>query len=105
MGTKLRAFYERDKGRDLFDLWFALQQPNFNAKKAVEAFLAYTRNEKKNITRAMFEMNFAEKQASGSFSQDISPLLAPGIDWNFAKAAKEVYEKLIALLPGEKWKG
>jgi predicted nucleotidyltransferase component of viral defense system len=105
MGTKLRAFYERDKGRDLFDLWFALQQPNFDAQKAVAAFLEYIKNEKKNITRAMFEMNFAEKQASGSFSQDISPLLAPGFNWDFEKAAKEVYEKFIPLLPGEKWKG
>lgn len=105
IGTKLRAFYERDKGRDLFDLWFALQQPNFNVKKSVDAFVAYVKNENKNITRAMFEMNFFEKQASGSFSQDISPLLAPDVIWDFEKAAKEVYEKFIPLLPGEKWKG
>jgi len=31
LGTKIRAFYQRDKGRDLFDLWFALQQENFDA--------------------------------------------------------------------------
>lgn len=105
IGTKLRAFYERDKGRDLFDLWFALQHPNFDPQKAVTAFLEYIRNENKNITRAMFEMNFAEKEASGSFSQDISPLLAPGINWDFEKAASDVYEKFIPLLPGEKWKG
>jgi predicted nucleotidyltransferase component of viral defense system len=104
IGTKLRAFYERDKGRDLFDLWFALQQPNFDAKKAVNAFLHYTKNENKKITRAMFEMNFLQKQASGSFSQDISPLLAPNIEWDFKKAAVEVYEKFITLLPGNKWK-
>ncbi len=104
MGTKLRAFYERDKGRDLFDLWFALQQSDFNPRRAVAAFLHYIRKEKKNITRAMFEMNFAEKQEAGSFAQDISPLLAPGINWNFENAAIEVYEKFIPLLPGEKWK-
>jgi predicted nucleotidyltransferase component of viral defense system len=101
MGTKLRAFYERDKGRDLFDLWFALQQPNFNPDKAVKAFLHYIKEEKKNITRAMFEMNFVEKQEAGSFAQDISPLLAPDINWDFEKAAIEIYEKFIPLLPGE----
>lgn len=105
IGTKLRAFYERDKGRDLFDLWFALQQPDFNPRRAVAAFLHYIREEKKNITRAMFEMNFAEKQEAGSFAQDISPLLAPNIEWDFEKAAIEVYEKFIPLIPGEKWKG
>jgi len=105
IGTKIRAFYERDKGRDLFDLWFALQQPNFNPEKAVEAFLYYIKEEKKNISRAMFEMNFVEKQTSGSFSQDISPLLAPGIGWDFEEAAIDIYDKFISLIPGEKWKG
>jgi predicted nucleotidyltransferase component of viral defense system len=105
IGTKLRAFYERDKGRDLFDLWFALQQRDFHPRRAVNAFTHYIKNEGKNITRAMFEMNFAEKQESGSFEQDISPLLAPDIQWDFEKAAIEVYEKFIPLLPGEKWKG
>ena len=105
LGTKIRAFYQRDKGRDLFDLWFALQQKHFNPKKAVQAFLQYMEYENKNITRALFEMNFAEKLDSGSFNQDISPLLAPNIQWDFAKAAKEIFEKIIPLLPGNRWKG
>ncbi|TAK73998.1 MAG: nucleotidyl transferase AbiEii/AbiGii toxin family protein [Gammaproteobacteria bacterium] len=104
LGTKIRAFYQRDKGRDLFDLWFALQQENFDAKKAVAAFIEYTKKENKNITRAMFEMNFAEKLNAGSFSQDISPLLAPNVQWNFEKAAVEVFEKIIPLIPGKQWK-
>ncbi|HEX4045502.1 MAG TPA: nucleotidyl transferase AbiEii/AbiGii toxin family protein [Gammaproteobacteria bacterium] len=104
LGTKIRAFYQRDKGRDLFDLWFALQQEHFDAKKAVTAFIEYTKKENKNITRAMFEMNFSEKLNAGSFSQDISPLLAPGIKWDFEKATVEVFEKIIPLLPGKKWK-
>lgn len=105
IGTKLRAFYERDKGRDLFDLWFALQRSDFDPENAVKAFRSYTKEEGKNITRAMFEMNFAEKKVSGSFSQDISPLLAPNLNWNYEKAAIDVYERFIPLLPGDKWKG
>ncbi len=104
LGTKIRAFYQRDKGRDLFDLWFALQQEIFGPKKAVTAFIEYTKKENKNITRAMFEMNFAEKLNAGSFSQDISPLLAPDVKWDFEKAAIEVFEKIIPLIPGKKWK-
>lgn len=105
IGTKLRAFYERDKGRDLFDLWFALQQPGLDPQKAVSAFQHYIKEEGKNITRAMFEMNFVEKNNSGSFAEDISPLLAPNIIWDFEKAAIEVYDRFIELMPGEKWKG
>lgn len=104
LGTKIRAFYQRDKGRDLFDLWFALQQENFDPKKAVTAFVQYIKAENKNITRAKFEMNFAEKLNAGSFSQDISPLLAPNIQWDFEKAAVDVFEKIIPLIPGKKWK-
>lgn len=52
----------------------------------------------------MFEMNFAEKLNSGSFSQDISPLLAPNIKWDFEKAAIDVFEKIIHLIPGKPWK-
>lgn len=104
LGTKIRAFYQRDKGRDLFDLWFALQQEQFNPKKAVFAFIEYIRRENKNITRAMFEMNFAEKLNSGSFSQDISPLLAPHIQWDFERAAIDIFEKIIHLVPGKQWK-
>ncbi|EDP46940.1 nucleotidyl transferase AbiEii/AbiGii toxin family protein [Rickettsiella grylli] len=104
IGTKLRAFYQRDKGRDLFDLWFALQQENFDVKKAISAFIEYTKKEDKNITRALFEKNFIQKLNTGSFGQDISPLLSPEIKWDFEKATIEVFEKVISLLPGKRWK-
>lgn len=68
------------------------------------AFIEYVKKENKNINRAMFEMNFAEKLNSGSFSQDISPLLAPNIQWDFEKAAIDVFEKIIHLIPGKPWK-
>ena len=77
--TKLSDFYERDKDRDLFDLGFALQLAVFNPHRVVTVFTHYIKNEGKNIAKAMFEMNFAEKQKSGLFEQDISPLLAPDI--------------------------
>ena len=34
----------------------------------------------------------------GSFTQDIGPLLAPDIKWDYEKAAIDVYEKFIPLL-------
>lgn len=105
LGTKLRAFYQRDKGRDLFDLWFALQQENFDPRNAVSAFLAYMKHEKKHVTRAMFEINFLDKLNAGSFNKDISALLAPSIQWDFEQAAIEIFEKIIPLLPGKKWRG
>ena len=35
LGTKLRALYQRKKGRDLFDLYIALKQKDVDVDKAV----------------------------------------------------------------------
>jgi len=99
IGTKLRALYQRRKGRDLFDIWFALQQDHFNPNNAVQAFQRYMEFENKKIGRGVFEKNLADKVESGYFTQDINPLLAPDIHWNALKAAEEVYSKIISLLP------
>ena len=105
MATKIRALYQRKKGRDLFDLWVALQQETYQAKLSVDGFLAYMKNDGKHITRAMFEQNLAEKLTSPLFCEDITPLLKPKLDWNLELAAEGVKENIITLLPGEPWQG
>jgi len=105
IGTKLRALYQRKKGRDLFDLWQVLQYESFDPQKAVTAFQYYMNQEKKPVTRAMFEKNLAEKLGASHFFQDIGPFLAPHVQWDFQQAGLLVQEKFLALLPGEKWAG
>ncbi len=105
LGTKLRALYQRRKGRDLFDLATALQHPAVNPKRLLDAFSGYMQKEEGRITRAMFERNLAAKLRMPEFAADIGPLLTPGYDWNMEEAARRVSERLIALLPGEPWKG
>jgi predicted nucleotidyltransferase component of viral defense system len=41
LGTKLRALYQRKKGRDLFDLWYALSQGKANPDTLVACFDRY----------------------------------------------------------------
>ncbi len=41
LGTKLRAFYQRKQGRDLFDLATALEKPEVAPDRIVAAFLEY----------------------------------------------------------------
>jgi len=41
LGTKLRALYQRKKGRDLFDLALALEHADFDPVPLVEAFEQY----------------------------------------------------------------
>ena len=59
LGTKLRALYQRRKGRDLFDLDIALQHEAVDPARICEAFLVYMRREGHHITRAQFEENLA----------------------------------------------
>jgi predicted nucleotidyltransferase component of viral defense system len=105
LGTKLRALYQRKKGRDLFDLGIALEIGSVSPERIVEAFTRYMDAEHGKVTRAMFEQNFSAKKTDALFTADIAPLLAPGQTWSFDSAFNRVWNELVSKLPGEPWKG
>lgn len=105
LGTKLRALYQRKKGRDLFDLAVALAHGGVDPDRIVQTFGAYMDHGGHNITRALFEQNMHQKRTDPQFTADISPLLATGYSWDFAAAATQVQSALIERLPGEPWRG
>ena len=45
MGTKMRALYQRKKGRDLFDLWIANKAVGINPDRLVDSFRHYMEHE------------------------------------------------------------
>jgi predicted nucleotidyltransferase component of viral defense system len=79
IATKLRALYQRKKGRDIFDIWLAIKHENFDVKKIVEAFEFYMKREGNIIKRDDFIKNIEEKLESPSFMGDIGVLLAPNL--------------------------
>ena len=105
LATKLRALYQRRKGRDLFDLATALENPAVKPDRLLEAFSGYMEKGEGRITRAMFERNLAAKLRMPEFAADIGPLLAPGYKWNMENAARSVSERLIARLLGIRGRG
>lgn len=105
LGTKLRALYQRKKGRDLFDLGLALDRGGVSPERIVEVFASYMDAEGAKVTRAMFEQNLAAKRTDSIFTADMTPLLAHGQAWTFEVAFDRVWHRLIALLPGAPWKG
>ena len=105
LATKLRAPYQRRKGRDLFDLATGLGDECSDAERIAAAFRKYMDREGGPVTRAMFERNLASKLDDPQFSADMSALLGQGYQWQPAQAARTVSERLISLLPGEPWKG
>jgi predicted nucleotidyltransferase component of viral defense system len=105
LGTKLRALYQRKKGRDLFDLAVALQTTSVEPKAIVEAFARYMEHEGKQLTRAQFERNLVSKLSDKKFAADIQPLLAAAYKWDRSQGAQVILERIISGLPGAPWKG
>ncbi len=99
MGTKLRALYQRRKGRDLFDLWIVLKKELIDPAVVLDVFLAHGEREGIPISRRLFESNLANKLLNTDFRHDTINLLADGSDWLFEEAFETVNAKLISLLP------
>jgi predicted nucleotidyltransferase component of viral defense system len=104
MGTKLRALYQRTKGRDLFDLWFGITILNMNCQKVVETFHQYNKKNQVAISRAEFEKNLVPKMEQLEFTGDVRALLSDGIDWDPMHAYSSVMDRLVSKLPGQPWK-
>jgi predicted nucleotidyltransferase component of viral defense system len=104
LGTKLRALYQRRKGRDLFDLAVALETVELKPERIVKAFGEYMDHEGHRVSRAQFERNLAGKFRNAQFNADIGPLLAASYKYDRDKAAEIVLNKVITLVPGHPWK-
>ena len=104
LGTKMRALYQRKKGRDLFDLAVALKNSSADAARIVAAFSEYMERGGHRVTRAQFEQNIAAKLRAPQFIADITPLLATGFSWDLQTDAETVSSLLVRLLPGDPWK-
>ncbi len=105
LATKLRALYQRKKGRDLFDLAVGLQDERSDPVRIVDVFQKYMARSGRPPTRAVFESNLANKLEDGPFVADVNALAVRDRTWNLRDAAAVVSDHLIALLPGDPWRG
>jgi len=85
LATKLRALYERKKGRDAFDLWLAIKEQDFDPKKTIIVFSEYMARGNKTITKKLFVDNLNLKLKDPAFLDDIEPLLAPRLKNNHSR--------------------
>lgn len=98
LGTKLRALYQRRKGRDLFDVWLGLTAGKANPEKVVTAFRKYITNQDVKISQKDFLLNLDEKSKLSEFMEDIRVILAPGFIYDSDDALNLVKNLLISLL-------
>ncbi|MBS4012671.1 MAG: nucleotidyl transferase AbiEii/AbiGii toxin family protein [Bacteroidetes bacterium] len=84
LGTKLRALYQRSKGRDLFDLDYARQNIDLNYEEIISCFKEYISfsTGKRPPSKKEFLLNIAEKENSAEFTGDMEAILRPGMKYN-----------------------
>jgi len=100
LGTKMRALYQRRKGRDLYDLYIALKTlPYLDRQAIIHCFTQYVTIEGNSIPKALFLENMALKLQNKEFREDIIPLLPRQNEpYNAEIAYQFVQENLLNLL-------
>lgn len=99
LGTKLRALYQRKKGRDLFDLYYANQTLDLDYDKIVRTYQEYMHFVvEKPPTRKEFLLNMEAKERDHAFLGDMEGLIRPGVEYDQAGAFEWIKEKLIEKL-------
>ncbi len=95
LATKLRALYQRKKGRDLFDLWYAINNAEVNRERVVYAFRHYMQAEGNVITQKLFIENIEKKILDKNFTGDTNGLLRPGIKYVIGEAYEQVKKEIL----------
>ena len=110
LGTKLRAMYQRKKGRDLFDLTIAIaQRPDLDSREVVNCFRRYMEFAGTRMSRSDFEANLASKVTDPVFLGDVAPLLRQDDSriegFDALSGAEAIRRTFTSHLAGEPWKG
>lgn len=99
MATKLRALYQRRKGRDLFDLWLIFKNGLANVDQVIHIFLKYCMAEDNHITKELFQKNMETKRLNKDFQIDMEVLLPHQMNWNFDEAFDYVQNNIVGQIP------
>ncbi len=97
LGTKLRALYQRSKGRDLFDLDYSRLNIELDFNHIIKCFKKYTEFEtgKRPPSKKEFLLNIEEKENDPDFTGDMEALLRPEITYNQEAAFEWLKNELI----------
>jgi len=100
LGTKLRALYQRRKGRDLYDLHKALiQVPELDKEAILQCYQEYMKFVVgQSPTRKQFVQNMEAKMLDIEFLGDLAALIRPNEKYNQEEAYELVKTKIIERL-------
>jgi len=101
LGTKMRAMFQRKRGRDLFDLYWALTKSPTPVDPAaiIASFEHYLKQEGTKAGRTEFIGILDDHLKDRGFCSDTEPLLRSGITYDPQLAGRHVKANLLSLLP------
>ena len=109
LATKLRALLQRDKGRDLYDLAYALEVfEGLNVERIIKMLGRYLDLSGQAISRAQAQERMFAKLANPRLLLDMRPLLPAAqaealTEEATADSFRRVFTILVDRLPGEPW--
>lgn len=97
LGTKLRALYQRSKGRDLYDMYIALtQRPDLDIEALLHSYREYMQfSVETPPSQREYILNMEAKMQDPEFLGDTTALLRPDVPYDPHKAYELVRAKLI----------
>jgi predicted nucleotidyltransferase component of viral defense system len=100
LGTKLRALYQRRKGRDLYDMYKALIQiPELDKQAILQCYQDYMKFVGSQLpTRKQFLQNMEAKMLDAEFLGDTAALIRPDEKYNQEEAYELVRTEIIERL-------
>jgi predicted nucleotidyltransferase component of viral defense system len=106
LGTKLRALYQRKKGRDLYDLYQALLQvPAMDKEALLQCYHAYMNFVvEEPPTQKVYLQSMEAKMQDDEFTGDISALIRPTEKYDQATAFELVRTALLEKIEESKQK-
>lgn len=97
LGTKLRALYQRRKGRDLFDLYWAIKTKDIDSQKVIDCYKEYMSfSVKTQPTKKQVLTNLEEKLSDNEFLTDMHAIIRPGIEYSIEEAWEVVRDTLVS---------
>jgi predicted nucleotidyltransferase component of viral defense system len=103
LATKMRALFQRKKGRDLFDLYWALSVRSalpVSVPEMLQAFDHYMRAEGERVPRVKFIAHLRQCLADrAGFCTDLDSLLRRNVIYDPDVAGAVIERDVLALLP------
>lgn len=100
LGTKMRALYQRRKGRDLFDLWLGLTKGKADPDTIVKCFRKYIEESGLRVSAKEYRLNMETKINLPEFRNDTLDLLRAEVEYSIDEAYSFFDREVLSILGG-----